>query len=361
MAIVTTPAVVDVSNPEVAYVGTGGWEEAMAALIPNYPCCSFRGSVVALSVKTGQVLWRTYMTPNTPGYSGAGVWGATGAIDAKRKTLYMTTGNNYSVPPDVAACIAAATPGAELDCLAPDNHFDSVVALDTQTGAIKWATRTLPFDTWNVACVFPGNPCPTPTGPDYDFSQGPMLLSTRTAGKTRDIVAAGAKSGVFWALDRDTGAVIWSTNVGPGGTLGGMEWGSATDGTRIYAAVNNTRGDVWTPVGKPSTTFGAWSALDPATGQILWQTVTPDTMGPGLGSAIGAVTVANGVVYGCSFVGTWTAMNASTGDVLWSRYSGGFCGAGAAVSQGTVYWGTGYNQILFAPIQPSALTALRTP
>ena len=118
----------------------------------------------------------------------------------------------------------------------------------------------------------------------------------------------------------------------------------------------------WTPQGGALTTAGAWSALDPATGQILWQTTTPNGF-PGLGSAVGAMTVANGVVYGCSFTGVWTAMNAQSGAVLWSQQSPNFeaCAAGASVSRGTVYWGTGYNQIMFLPIQPSALYAFGVP
>lgn len=184
-------------------------------------------------------------------------------------------------------------------------------------------------------------------------------------GKTRDLIGAGQKSGKFWTLDRDTGQVIWSTQVGPAGTMGGLQWGSAVDGQRIYVALDNSAMDEWMPLGATTTTNkGAWRALDKATGVILWQAVTPD--GPvevppfgGLGSAIGAVTVANGVAYGCTFLGSHVAMNAATGEILWNEppspnpdYAPAtpllpveLCGAGAAVSRGTVYWGTGYRQI----------------
>ena len=365
-AIVTQSAIVDDKDPSVAYVGTASWEEAMAAFIPGYVCCTFRGTVVAISTKTGQILWRTYMAPATPGYSGNAVWGSTASIDAARKTLYVTTGNNYSVPAAAAACVqAAATPEAKAACLAADNYFDAIVALDTTSGAVKWATKALPYDAWNVNCI-PGfglNPCPEPAGPDYDFGQGPLLFSAKAGNKSRSLVGAGQKSGMFWALDRDTGAVVWSTQVGPGGTMGGLQWGSATDGTRIYAAVNNSLGIPWTPHGSAAPiTGGAWSAIDPATGAIVWQTAIPASI-PGLGAAVGAMTVANGVVYGCTFTGTWAAMNAQTGAVLWSRPSpnGEACAAGASVSRGTVYWGTGYNQIMFLPVQPSALYAFSVP
>jgi polyvinyl alcohol dehydrogenase (cytochrome) len=109
------------------------------------------------------------------------------------------------------------------------------------------------------------------------------------------------------------------------------------------------------------TTSGAWSALDPATGAILWQTPAPQGI-PGLGSTPGPLSVANGVVYGCTFAGIYTALNAQTGAQLWQAPSGrDTCAAGAAISQGTVFWGTGYNQIMFAPVQPSQVTAFATP
>ena len=69
--------------------------------------------------------------------------------------------------------------------MSPDNHFESIVAMDLTTGAINWAARRLPYDAWNVGCglavpgfvVPPNDNCPNPAGPDYDFAQGPMLFS----------------------------------------------------------------------------------------------------------------------------------------------------------------------------------------
>jgi polyvinyl alcohol dehydrogenase (cytochrome) len=368
-ALVTQSPVVEENNPSVVYVGTSSFEEAFAAL-PGFPCCSFRGAVTALDIKTGQILWQTYMAP--VGYSGNGVWGSTGTIDTKRRTLYVTTGNNYSVPQGLLDCLALAgdDEGAKQLCLndiASDNYFDSIVALDMNTGAVKWATRALPYDAWNVDCAlfFPFSPvgnCPDTEGPDYDFAQGPALFTAKLGGKTRDLIGAGQKSGMYWTLDRETGQVIWVRQVGPGGTMGGLQWGSAVDDNRIYVAVNNSGLEPWTPLGGTQTTGGAWSALDKATGQILWQTVTPDFAIPGLGSAIGAVTVANGVAYGCTFLGSRVAMNASDGSILWTDPAAGeLCGAGAAVSRGTVYWGTGYGQIAFMPVVNGTLTAYGLP
>lgn len=186
--------------------------------------------------------------------------------------------------------------------------------------------------------------------------------ATGLDGKNRDLVGAGQKSGMYWALDRDTGQVIWVTQVGSGGTMGGLQWGSAVDDNRIYVAVNNSNQQSWTLANGTETIRGAWSALDKATGAILWQTETPDTLFPGYGSAPGAVTVANGVAYACSFAGTRVAMDASTGQILWSNPpTGELCAAGAAVSRGNVYWGIGYGRILFQAVDNGTLTAYGLP
>ena len=74
---------------------------------------------------------------------------------------------------------------------------------------------------------------PATAGPDYDFAQGPMLLDD-------ELVGAGQKSGMFWAFKRKTGELAWKTQVTPGGVTGGLQWGSATDGRRIFVAAANS-------------------------------------------------------------------------------------------------------------------------
>src|SRR5688572_18308756 len=105
----THPTAIITQSPMVhggrVYVGVSSGEEGLAGN-PTYPCCNFRGSVVALDVNTGAILWKTYMVPE--GYAGAGVWGGTPVVDLKRRSLYVTTGNNYSVPAPVQACADAA-------------------------------------------------------------------------------------------------------------------------------------------------------------------------------------------------------------------------------------------------------------
>jgi polyvinyl alcohol dehydrogenase (cytochrome) len=327
----------------VVYVGAASAEENNAAFIPGYVCCTFRGSFSAVDAATGQVKWTTYMVPdngNAPGgYSGAAVWGSTPALDARSRTVYVTTGNNYAVPEEVKACQDAG--GSPSACLDPADHIDAVVAMDTSTGAVRWATGVQGFDDWIVSCIPVGapNPCPTATpGPDFDFGQGPILYSVKKAtGGTRRLVGAGAKSGIFWALDAVTGQIVWSTQAGPGSTLGGIQWGSAYDGVRIYLAEANS---AFLPYDHdpslPPT--GSWAALDPATGRILWQ--TPDPSGS---FDTGPVSVSNGVVYAGSMSGHMYALNAATGSVLKDLPGQGSSNAGPAIdNDGVVYWGNGY-------------------
>lgn len=237
------------------------------------------------------------------------------------------------------------------------NDVDAIMSLNRDTGAIRWVHKLQGFDAWTTACIGLPTACPSPNGPDYDFGQGPMLIPL----KKSDIVAAGQKSGLMWGLDAQTGATVWSTAVGPGSSLGGMEWGSATDGKRIYFAVANLNFGpaahytmVNPPPGTPATSdAGSWGAVDPATGQILWQTADPN------GSIdIGPVSVANGVVYAGSMGGlffppfanaepTMFALDAANGKQLWSYTSGGSVNAGPAVVNGTLYWGSGYTHLGF--------------
>ncbi len=337
----THPAAIITGSPVVfdgvVYIGVSSSEETLATN-PAYPCCSFRGSVVALDAKTGAMLWKTFDMPDNGGqtnqYSGGAVWQPP-AIDPKRSTLFIGTGNNYTVPPDVEAC-QNATPLA--DCTAPDDFFDTALALDLKTGQIKWARKLQTFDTWTVACLTASgtNPnCPVPSSPDFDLGgSGPNLIG--------DIVGFGQKSGIYWALNPDNGSIVWGTPVGPGASLGGIEWGTATDGQRIYVEIANSNHLPYTlvPSGQ-QITWGAWSALDVATGKILWQTADPT---PGAIDR-GSVSVANGVMYAGSNAGQMYALEASTGNILWSFQSGGTVLDAPSIVDGTLYWGSGYQEI----------------
>ena len=360
MSMVTHSAI---AADGLVIVGVASNEELVAAFVPpaNWQW-SFRGSVVALDPATGAIRWKTYTVPQ--GYYGGSVWGGGGAYDAAHKLVYLATGNNFMVPQTVLNCLGSGASPAS--CMSPDNHFDSIIALDVSTGAIRWGARGLPSDVWSVACGlnvpgfvvgpwFPGvygncpNGNPAGAGPDYDFSQGPMLFGGNGGdNEGGNLVGAGQKSGMFWAFNAKTGKPAWSRQVAPGGVTGGLQWGSATDGSTIFVAAANSGpstngGGVgampWTLKDGTTTTSGGWAALDAKKGDVLWTTKDPQ------GSrAEAAVSGANGVVFGCNLAagaGTMYALDAKTGAPLWSYNSGGPCNAGPSIADGMVFWGSG--------------------
>jgi polyvinyl alcohol dehydrogenase (cytochrome) len=318
-AIITSSPIVD---DGVVYLGVSSKAELLDG--PT----GFRGSVQALDARTGAVIWRTFVTP--VGYTGVAVWGSTPVVDRETGLIYVATGNNYTAPPGVCR-----SPG-EFGCAAPssDDDDDSILALDRKTGRIVWATHTLAAD---VSKDYGRDP-----GPDYDFGQGPMLFTTLVGGRATRLLGAGQKSGVYWALDPATGRVVWRTKVGPGGHVGGMMWGSASDGRRIYVAIANSDNQpvrLTSPSGVRTTTGGFWAALDAASGEILW--ATPDPQGA---ADVSALTVSGGLVFAGSMAGqgeTMYALDAATGAVKWSFASGGSVAAGPAIADGAVYWGSG--------------------
>jgi polyvinyl alcohol dehydrogenase (cytochrome) len=299
---------------------------------------------MALDARTGAVLWKTYTAP--PGYNGAAVWGSTIVPDPSRGYVYATTGNNYFTPTDPAYTQCIRNGGTQESCNSPADHVDSVVALDMTTGHYVWTHRFATSDDWTVACFFAGTNCPVNAGPDFDFGSGVQLFTIRTAAGTRTLIGAGQKSGVYSALDPATGDVVWATQVGPGSALGGMEWGSATDGKRIYVQIGNFYGDLNDHMTDGSTNHaGSWAALDAATGRIIWQVADPN------GAVdLGPMTVANGVVYAASMGGdpsdkTMFGLDAATGATLWSFSAGSSVIAGATIANDTVYWGSGYTNL----------------
>jgi polyvinyl alcohol dehydrogenase (cytochrome) len=236
------------------------------------------------------------------------------------------------VPASVLAC-ETSHPNTP-NCQSTDDHFDAALALDLQTGAIRWSRQLQGYDVWTVGCNTPTKPgvtCEMPKGPDNDLGgSGGNLLT--------NFVGFGQKSGMYWALHPDTGVILWDTRVGPGGSLGGIQWGTATDGQRIYVAVANSNHQKDVFLSGQTVTWGFWAALDATTGKILWQ--TPD---PAQGAVdTGALSVANGVVYAGSMEGHMYALDAASGTILWSFASGGSVNDGPAIVDGVVYWGSGY-------------------
>jgi polyvinyl alcohol dehydrogenase (cytochrome) len=340
--------------------------------------------MVALDLHSGQILWKTYLLPDndgrSTGYAGAAVWGSSPAVDEKRRVVYIATGNAYRLPGPLADCLAAhvGDPKAQQQLCygpldAPDDYAFSVLALDLDTGAIRWAQKLRNYGAWTLACDpqlapwLPANSknCQSVDGLDFDFGQAPMLYTT-PAG--RDLVAVGQKSGTFWAFDPDNhGAVVWATPVGPGGNLGGMEFGAATDGTRIYTSLTNFQHTKFTLTAGPQagTTVngGIWAALDASTGELLWQLPDPSSfrpmsglllnpywgvfLGPGyFGVDMGPVSLANGLVFAGSMdpEGHVYAIDGATGAIRWSYATGGSVMSAPAIVDGMLFWGSGYDR-----------------
>lgn len=378
------------------FVGVSSQEITLAA-DKNYVCCNFRGSLVALDLNTGAIKWKKYTVPDNNGakdqFSGGAVWGSTAVIDHARNRVLIGTGNNYTAPQDTRDCIREAGNDEErrraCQQMHPDNLFDSIVALDIDTGDVEWSFTPLAYDTYNTGCNDPsfivavgkGNAnCPDPRGPDTDFGQGPMFLTVNVDGKSQDRIVAPQKNGMLYVLNAEDGSVIWQRYVGPAGVgvFGGMEFGSASDGKRIYVANANAKHvEYEITAGADAgrrTNGGFWAAYDVLNGDLLWQTPVPvadqplsgactvegvrrygfevclhvvfgTDRGPGFFAwPVGPVSVANGVVYAgvSDLEGTMVAMDATSGDILWQYHTGASINSAPTIIDGHLYWGSGY-------------------
>jgi polyvinyl alcohol dehydrogenase (cytochrome) len=316
------------------------------------PCCTFRGFLAALDKRTGKVVWKTYTVPENGGqlggFAGAGIVNPP-AVDVPLGLVYVGTNSHNSVPDSVAQCLGGNLNGIPPNlidhwsesCFPPGDYFSSVLALDVRTGQVRWRYRVAGTDAWQAAC---GNPPPTWCADPRDITQwdilgsGANVFTTRIDGRRQDVVGIGSRTGIYRLFDAGSGALLWATLVGP---QFGIQWGTATDEERVYVSIANPthRQYLLQPSGA-SSTGGSWAALDPATGRILWQTAVPDGA-----DGLGPPTVANGVVYVGSMARAGNqmyALDAATGAILWSYAAGGSVNAGAAVSRGSVYWGSGY-------------------
>jgi polyvinyl alcohol dehydrogenase (cytochrome) len=325
------------------------------------PNATFRGAIVALNALTGQILWQSYSLPDNGGvpggYAGATMFSAP-TVDVADGLVYGMFGQTYTVPASVASCNAAAPNGFFSEsCEQPGAHWKSLVAFDVNTGAPVWSYRVFGDVPWQRAC---GSQPPSVTwcAPETDTEKWDVGGSSPNVFRlgSRTVVGFGEKSGVYVLLDARTGEFIWNTLVGPGGDQGGFEWGTAYDGNRIYVSITNqhhipyalTENGTLTGT---TVTGGSWAALDPATGEILWQTADPQTEVLS-GATVGVwdlapVTAANGVVYTASMAKTgseYYALDAASGQILWQHSAGSSVNAAPAVVNGSVYWGSGYSR-----------------
>ena len=332
------------------YVPVSSIEEVAGAR-PNYQCCTFRGSVVALDAATGKEIWKSYMIPEEPKITGknstgtpqwkpagAAIW-TSPTLDTANNTIYVATGNAYTSP-------AAPT-------------SDAVVALDMKTGAIQWVQQATPNDAFVIGCKPGVENCPDEVGPDHDFGNSPIL---KTLSGGRRVLVLGQKSGVVFGMAPDEkGKIIWQFRAGKGGPLGGIEWGSAADDRNIYAAVSDVY--VIGPNGfQPGTEAGGVYAISLATGDRVWNTPAPPLScsgGPGCAAAhSAAISVMPGVVFSGSIDGHFRAYSTTDGKIIWDfntmrpfetvngvkAEGGSIDAAGPVIAGGMVLTNSGYGQ-----------------
>lgn len=293
--------------------------EVALARDPSYECCKSHGAVTKLDAATGNVLWTTHLTEDaTPrgetrvgvkrwGPSGVGVW-STPTVDSKRGLIYVGTGQNASAP-------ATA-------------YSDSVLALAIDTGEIVWHFQAIAGDVYNDGCAdFPRGPnCPKFPGPDFDI--GASIVFTKNSSGA-DILLVGQKSGDVFAIDPDhKGEMIWRQRVGAGSPLGGIHWGLAVHGGKVFAPVSDPEFPMPGYFPRPGV-----YALNVDDGRVVWKHRTErgcemtlgrymkrDVLYPSCSFYYGfsaAPTVVNDVVFAASLDGRVSAFAAADGRRLW--------------------------------------------
>jgi alcohol dehydrogenase (cytochrome c) len=303
-----------------------------------------RGFVVAFDQATGKELWRFWTVPKRgdPGsetwqgtgidHPGGGTW-MTGTYDKELDTLYWPVGN----------------PGDDLigDDRQGDNLYtDSVVALDPNTGKLKWYFQFTPHDVH-----------------DYDAMAPPSLIDAEWEGKPRKLMVQANRNGFFYVLDRTNGKFLlgrqytrkltWATGLTPEGRPivapgqepthegtrvcpwlnGATNWYSASWNplTSLYYVQTNDKCGIFTRTDMPFQLghgyMGGSNSPDPAdpgrrvlrafdiqTGKPVWelaQTGPGDTFG-------GVLSTAGGIVFYGADDGAFAAADAKTGKPLWS-------------------------------------------
>jgi polyvinyl alcohol dehydrogenase (cytochrome) len=273
-------------------------EDASQTPGSTYPCCSFRGSVVRLHPDTGAIVWQTYFITDAErqaGGAGAPVW-STPTYEASLKSVFVTTGNNYRPP--------------------GTTQSDAFIALNAETGEIRWARQTRANDDQPK---------------DYDFGDSPQVYTLSSGQK---VVGAGQKSGTYWVVDAQTGSLVGQNQAVPfcTGTQGLFADSAVAEGVVV---VNGENCHVYS---KPP--------IIPPTGQVIG--LSPDgtrrlwTFTSWFAPIFSGVAVANGVVYfeSSGLFSILHALNLTTGKVLNSTVlSGGI--SGPSVSRGHIYLGAG--------------------
>lgn len=300
--------------------------EPGAARDETYACCTFRGSVAALDIANGRVLWKSYLVNEEPqpyrknpagiqefGPAGVPVL-ASPTVDIDRGLVYVATGSSYTSIEQPLA--------------------DAIVAFSLTDGSLRWSKQTAPKEA-------------TAAG----FDSSPIL---RTLGNGKQVILAGQRSGIIVSLDPDrAGEVLWQSKISEGKAVGGVEWGAAADHRSLYVALSGLTAELL-------DMSGSLTALDLKTGAKRWQTPapTPECTWGAQGCAHAqaqAVTVIPGVAFSGSMDGHLRAYSIIDGKILWDtdtakdfatvngvKASGGSLDqGGATIVNGMVYVNSG--------------------
>jgi polyvinyl alcohol dehydrogenase (cytochrome) len=306
---------------------------------PSYPCCTSRGSVVALDANTGKQIWKAWVIPEEPKpyktmangvmlYKPAGgaVWN-TPTVDPARNAVYFGTGDATTAP-------------------APKTT-DGFMAVDIDTGKMLWAYQATEDDVFMGGCngAQKSEACPEKLGPDMDIGNSPILV---TAGSGKRVLLGGTKAADVFALDPDRGgALLYRVN--PSGATPGANprfggasivWGGAADASHVYYGMGS----------------GGLAALDPATGATAWKFAPKAPSGNGTSPLGAAPTTIPGVVFAGSTNGMLYAVSAADGKEIWSfdtsktfdavnkvpTHGGAIASSGAVVVDGMLFVGSGY-------------------
>jgi len=314
-----------------------------------------RGYLTAFYAKTGRLAWRWYVVP-APGEKGNETWkgdswrfggGApwlTGSYDADLNLVYWGTGNAAADFFDGDRVPTGANKTQEVNL-----YTASVVALDADTGKLRWHYQEVPDDVW-----------------DFDSAYEVLLMDRQFRGQMRKILVHMNKSGLTFVLDRATGEYLgsfnvpeafnWITGVTENGKLtgryepelgetrsfcpsagGAKSWNSMAYSPRtgfIYTPTNEVCTDITPNNAKPSegrgymngafplklapnrTSYSHVDAFDPVTGKRVWSTPYKFVL---LSSML---ATAGDLIFTGDPEGNFFALDAKTGNRLWSFQTG---------------------------------------
>jgi outer membrane protein assembly factor BamB/plastocyanin len=269
------------------------------------------GTVFSLNAKTGKKVWSfqtvkggAKLFGNPKVNSGGGLWYPP-TVDAQGR-VFLSVANPAPLYGTPKFPNGSSRPG-------PNLYTDSLVALNGQTGKLLWFRQVIPHDLR-----------------DYDLQVDAITAMVPIRGVQTEVELVAGKMGKVYAYRADNGQHLWTRPVGKHqndtgllprkpidifpGIFGGVETPMALAGNRLFVPWLNfpTRASatgIAGGIGNFATGTGGLTAIDAATGKVLWQNKLPS-------EDFGAATVANDVVFTSTYAGTIYAFDTETGKTL---------------------------------------------